>query len=135
MLKKLKHQQVLNSIIEWFTFEVEEYLAGRDPQVDTHCYTIIPHGETRMDEDFRKSRGFRPPNKELHQQIRKTYQLQLRGKLLFQILVRFLSASNRPIKHSIFALHEIAVKMTPSHELMSKLIREIKQRIAGIHSA
>ena len=130
-----KHQQVLDSIIEWFAFEVEEHLADRPPKVGYHCNQIVPPGQTNMSEEFRNSRGFRPPNEKLHQQIKKMYQLQLRGKLLFEILVRFLSASNRPIKHSIFALHEIAVKMTPSHELMSRLIREIKQRIAGIHSA
>ena len=125
-----EHQQVLDSIIEWFAFEVEEYLAGREAQVATHCNRVVPPGKTEIDQGFRQSRGFRPPNKELHQQIKDAYQLQLRGKLLFQMLSRFLNAPNRRPKYPILALHEIAFKMTPSHKLMDLLIREIERTIA-----
>ena len=126
-----EHQQVLDSIVEWFAFEVEEYLDDRDAQVNTHCNRIIPPGETRMDEGFRNSRGFRPPREERYQQIRGSYQLQLRGKTLFQVLVRFLSAANRQPKHSTYALYEIAVKMTSPQPLIDRLIGEIEKKIVG----
>ena len=126
-----EHQQVLDSIIEWFAFEVEEYLGDREAQVDKHCNEIVPIGETEMDHSFRNSRGFHPPDQALHQQIRAAYRLQLRGKSLFQVLVRFLSAPDRNVKHSTFGLYEIAFKMTPSHELMNQLIVEIERTIAG----
>ena len=125
-----EHRQVLDSIIEWFAFEVEEHLAGREPRVDTHCNEIVPLGQTAMDQGFRTRRGFRSPNEELHQQIKGAYQLQLRGKSLFQVLVRFLSASNRASKHSIFGLYEIAVKMTSPQPLIDRLIGEIERTIA-----
>ena len=125
-----EHQQVLDSIIEWFAFEIEEHLEGREAQVDKHCNEIVPIGETEMDQGFRQSRGFLPPDQALHQQIQAAYQLQLRGKLLFQMLSRFLNAPNRRPKYPILALHEIAFKMTPSHRLMSRLIDEIKRTIA-----
>ena len=125
-----EHQQVLDSIIEWFAFEVEEYLAGREAQVDKHCNEIVPIGKTEMNHSFRNSRRFRPPDQALHQQIKAAYRLQLRGKSLFQVLVRFLSAPDRDVKHSTLGLYEIAFKMTPSHKLMDRLIREIKQKIA-----
>ena len=121
-----EHEQVLDLIIEWFAFEVEEYLEGRDAQVDTHCNRVVPLGKTRMDEAFCKSRGFYPPNAKLHQQIKDAYQLQLRGKLLFQMLVRFLSASKRSVKHSIDSLYETAFKTASSHRLMDRLIQEIE---------
>ena len=126
-----KHRQVLDSIIEWFAFEVGEHLAGRDAQVDTHCNRVVPIGETEMDQDFRQIRRFRPPNEELHQQIKNEYQLQLRGKTLFQVLVRFLSAANRRPKHSTSGLYEIAVKMTSPQPLVDRLIGEIERTIAG----
>ena len=124
------HQQVLDLIIGWFAFEVEEHLAGREVQVDTHCNRVVPLGMTEMDNDFRNSRGFRPPDDKLHQQIKDAYRLQLRGKSLFEVLVRFLSASERNPKHSTTGLYEIAFKMTPSHELLNRLIREIERAIA-----
>ncbi len=124
------HQQVLVLIIEWFAFEVEEHLAGREVRVDTHCSRVVPPGKTEIDQGFRQSRGFRPPDEVLHQQIKDAYPLQLRGKTLFQVLVRFLSASDRDVKHSTFGLYEIAFKMTPTHELMDRLINIIERTIA-----
>lgn len=126
-----EHRQLLNTIVKWFAFEVEEFLAGRDHEFDHHCNEIVHLDQTVMDNDFRQRRGFRQPNSELEQQIREAYQLQLRGKQLFQMLVRFLSAPNRSAKYSYHGLHEIAFKMTTSHPLMSRLIQEIEQKIAA----
>ena len=125
-----KHRQVLEAIIEWFAFEVEEHLACRPAQVDKHCNEIVPLGQIEMDQNFCTRRGFRPPNEELHQQIKDEYQLQLRGKTLFQILVRFLSAPRRDAKHSTSGLYEIAVKMTSPHPLIDRLIGEIERAMA-----
>ena len=63
-----EHQQVLYAIIEWFAFEVEEFLAGRVAEVDRSCDEIVPPGETKMDEGFSTRRGFRAPDSELIQQ-------------------------------------------------------------------
>ena len=124
------HQQVLDAIVEWFAFEVEEYLANRSFEVAHHCNQIVPLGQTQIDENFRKSRGFHPPGEEIHRQIRKGHRLQLRGKQLFQMLVRFLSAPDRDSKFSYDNLNEMAFKMTPAHPLMSRLIHEIERTIA-----
>ena len=126
----LEHQQTLDAIVGWFAFEVEEYLADRPYKVSSHCNEVVPLGQTQMDENFRRSRGFHPPEEEIYRQIREAYQLQLRGKQLFQMLVRFLSASDRHIKHSIQGLYEIAFKMPDVHPLMRRLIDEIEQTIA-----
>ena len=130
-----EHRQLLDAIIEWFAFEVEKYLAGEDFEVAHHCNRVVPLGQTKMDEDFGKSRGFRPPGAEIHQQIRRGYQLQLRGRSLFEMLVRFLSAPARDGKHSIHGLYEIAFKMTPSHPLMAQLIQEIERTISDQRAA
>ena len=122
-----EHQQVLEAIIEWFAFEVEEHLACRPAQVDKHCNEIVPLGQNEMDQGFRNSRGFRSPNQTLHQRIKNAYQLQLRGKTLFQVLVRFLSAPDRRPKHSTSGLYEFAVKMTSPQPLMDRLIGEIER--------
>ena len=121
------------SIIEWFAFEVEEHLAGKDlHRVATTLQPSCPAwARTEMDQGFRNSRGFRSPNQTLHQRIKNAYQLQLRGKTLFQVLVRFLSAANRRPKHSTSGLYEFAVKMTSPQPLMDRLIGEIEQRYCG----
>ena len=126
-----EHRQLLDTIIKWFAFEVEEFLAGRTPEFDHHCNEVVHLGQTEMDDGFQKRRGFRSPNVAIYQQIREAYQLQLRGKQLFQVLVRFLSASNRSAKYSYHGLYEIAFKMTSFHPLMDRLIQEIEQKIAA----
>lgn len=104
----VEHSQLLDTIVSWFAFEVEELLAGRIPEFNHHCNEVVPEGQTEIDYDFLQRRGVCPPNSELQQQIKAAYQLQLRGKLLFQMLVRFLSKSNRRVKHSIHGLFEVA---------------------------
>ena len=126
-----EHRQLLDTIIEWFAFEVEEFLNGRTPEFNHHCNKVVPQGQTEMDNGFRQRRGFRRPNSKLLQEIKDAYQLQLRGKLLFQMLVRFLSKSNRQVKHRSHGLYEIAFKMTPFHPLMNRIIQEIEQKIAA----
>ena len=124
-----EHEKKLYAIIKWFAFEVEEFLAGSAPEVDRSCNVVVPPGKTDMDEDFSRRRGFRFPNVELIQQIKEAYQLKLRGKLLFEILVRFLNARGRGTKYNRYSLHEIAVKTSEPHPLMNQLIGEIEERL------
>jgi len=124
-----KHGQVLDSIIEWFAFEVEEHLTGKEAHVNTHCNEIVPIGETAIDQAFRARRGFRQPNAHLYQQIKDAYELQLRGKTLFEILIRFLNAPGRGTSYNFSTLYEIATKRTFSHPLVNRLLGEIKRTI------
>jgi len=62
--------------------------------------------------------------------IRREYQLKLRGKQLFQLLERFLNAPSRGTRYNVSSLHEIALKMTAAHPLMSRLMQEIEQAVA-----
>ena len=101
------HQQV-DSIIEWFAFEVEEYLAGRDAEVARHCNQVVPPGQTERDPGFCTRHGFRC-HPERIQQIKDAYQLQLRGKLLFEMLHRFLDAAGRPVRHNFPGLYDFWV--------------------------
>ena len=123
-------QQLLGTIAEWFAFEVEEYLAERHYEVSHHCDRVVPRGHAQIDEDFSRSRGFRPPRERMHRQIKRAYQLQLRGKQLFQILERFLNAPNRGTRYNVASLQEIALKMTPAHPLMGRLMQKIEQAVA-----
>lgn len=133
--ERTEYQQLLDSIVEWFAFEVERHLEGEDFEVAHHCNRVVPPGQKHVDDNFRKDRGFRPPSEEIHQQIRKGYQLQLRGKQLFQALERCLNAPHRDTRYNISSLREIAVKLPESHPLMSRLIQEIERTIADQKTA
>ena len=123
-----EHRQVLDSIIEWFAFEVEEHLACRPAHVATGLDTVVPPGTTEMDQGFRQSRGFRPPDAKRHQQMQAAYHLQLRGRLLFEMLIRFLNA-HPGSQYSNERLHETAFDRKPADELMDRFIREVEQKM------
>ena len=72
------------------------------------------------------------PTAERYQQIRETYGLQLRGKLLFQILLRFLNAAGRELRfqtthHGLFA---IALDRPVSSQLFDRLIQEVERTLS-----
>ncbi len=129
-----EHQQLRDAIVEWFAFEVEEYLAERDYKVSNHCNEVVPPGQTQIDACFRKMRGMRPPDEKIHLQILENYRLQLRGKLLFQMLIRFLSKSDQYRNFGYRKLYDFAFEMTPPHPLRDRLANEIERTITDQES-
>ena len=130
----VEHQKILDSISTWFAFTVEEYLSGNSPKLDLHCDAIVPRGKTELDADFCTRQGFQIPNPDRIQQIRSAYQLLLRGKQLFQLLVRFLSKPKHGFPNASinnYALYNIALKMPASHTLLERLMDEVKRKIAA----
>ena len=129
-----EHQQILDSISTWFAFAVEEYLAGNAPKLDLHCDEMVPPGKTELDAGFCTRQGFRIPNAEQVQQIRSAYQLLLRGKQLFQLLVRFLSKPTHGFEKASlndYALYNLALRMPAEHPLLDGLMEKVKQKIAA----
>lgn len=124
------HRETLESLVEWFAFEVEQQLDGCDAHINKHLDQIVPLGETKVDPNLLTSRQFRQPDAALHQQIKDDYQLQLRGKFLFQLLYRFLNAPGRGTRYNITTLHENAVKSDYSVRI-NRIISEVEQKIAG----
>ena len=129
-----EHQQILDAISTWFAFAIEEYLAGNAPKLDLHCDEMVPPGKTELDTGFCTRQGFRTPNAERVQQIRNTYQLLLRGKQLFQLLVRFLSKPTHGFEKASlndYALYNFALRMPEQQPLLDRLMEKVKGKIAA----
>ena len=129
-----EHQQILDAISTWFAFAVEEYLAGNAPKLDLHCDEMVPPGKTELDAGFCTRQGFRIPDVERVQQIRNTYQLLLRGKQLFQLLVRFLSKPTHGFEKASlndYALYNFALRMPEQQPLLNRLMEKVKDKIAA----
>lgn len=107
-----RHQQVLNSTIDWFAFGVEEFLNGNPIKVNFQLSEIVPEGEFKLDKDFCRRRGFRQPSPKIVQQIRNGYQFLLPGDFLFQVLARFLNIRGRDFNFNIASrrLYDIALE-------------------------
>ncbi|MCH8295764.1 DUF4435 domain-containing protein [Candidatus Poribacteria bacterium] len=121
-----EHTQVLKSLIEWFAFEVEEYRRGNEARVSTHPNEIVPPGTTNISPQFIAERGYRQPDHTTIAEIEEQYKLKLRGKTLFQLLVRYLSASSRKEKYSFYTLYKKAFKILEPHVYMERLVKKIE---------
>ena len=121
--------KVLDSLIKWFAFEVEEYRAGKEHQVDFHINQIVKWGETAMNSHFMALRGFQSPSQNTLLEIQSEYKLKIRGKILFELLTRYLSASKRKPKHSTQALYEIGIKLVKKQVDMERLISMLNQAL------
>ncbi len=128
-----RHQQVLNSTIEWFAFEVEEFLRGKPVKMDFQLSEIVREGELKLDKGFCERRGFSQPSPKLVQQIRDRYQFLLPGDFLFQVLARFLNIRGRDFNFNIAgrSLYDIALEMHDSQRKspLYTLIQKIEDQL------
>jgi hypothetical protein len=124
----VEHHLLVEAIGRWFAFEVEEHRAGRPPQVDTKVGDVVRPGTTEIHTGFIVKRGYTPAAPETVREVVDDYQRNIRGKQLFEMLLRFLSASGRAATHSKAGLYEICVK-TRGHPNVARLMAEIRSRL------
>lgn len=140
---KTEYDQVLDSISMWFAYKVEEYLEKNLPPpekilrsfqdeehvyVGLHCNRIVPMGNTTLAPDLE----FLPADHERVKEVRKEYNLQLRGKLLFQLLVRFLNKPTQGFREatvSYYSLYNDAITVPESDQLFARFENEVQDRL------
>lgn len=136
-----QYDQVLDSISTWFAFKVEEYLEKNPPPptkvflslrdeepvaVGLHCSKIVPVGGTTLASGLESLSLSHQRVKE----IRGAYHLQLRGKLIFQLLHRFLNNPDQGFQKALInydALYNEA--LSRSDELFSRLEKAIQEKL------
>ena len=140
---KAEYDQALDSISMWFAYKVEEYLDKNPPppkkvfqsfrdeehvDVGHRLRRIIPVEKTTLAPNLE----FLPSNHETVRTVRKAYHLQLRGKLLFQLLVRFLNKPKQGFQDatvSYYGLYNDAIAVPESDQLFSRLENEVQEKM------
>ncbi len=128
--ERSEHIRLLGIVCRWFAFEVLEFQAGRSPQQATHINRVVDFSTMDIAEDFRATRGYIEPDTNLVIQLMSDYRLQLRGKTLLQVIVRFLSDSSRNPKYSYAAVIELCLKLYPNNPHIHRIVREIRATLA-----
>lgn len=131
-------KRLRDAVVEWFAFEYEEFQIrelASDTAVGTHLKDLVPIGSTRMDSDFLKKRKFRKPDSDLVEKFKSEYNLRVAGKLLFQMLARFLGDFDRARRYpgsqvyKLKQMYEMAGKNT-SNRKTKRLIEAIEAELA-----
>lgn len=120
----------LNSFIDYYAFEIENFLNGRKYCFRNHPQHIICETKNEVRREFLESINFSDPKKEIRKDLEERYDILIRGKSLFGLLTRILSKQSRQIKHSKMSLLEHCYRTHKSQRFIS-LIVEVQARISA----
>lgn len=138
---KTEYDHTLDAISMWFAYKVEEYLEKnplektfesiRDEEhvdVAHHLNRIIPPDKATLSPDLE----FLPSDHKRVREVGKAYHLQLRGKLLFELLVRFLNKPKQGFRDATVSYHGLyndAITVSESDLLFSRLEDEVQEKL------
>ncbi|MYA68867.1 DUF4435 domain-containing protein [Candidatus Poribacteria bacterium] len=136
-----EYDQILDAISMWFAYKVEEYLEKNPPEkifesirdeehvdVAYHLNQVVPPEKTTLSPDLE----FLSSDHERVREVRSAYHLQLRGKLLFQLLVRFLNKPKQGFTDATVSYHGLyndAITVPESNQLFSRLEKEVQEKL------
>lgn len=120
----------LHNFIEYYAFEVENFLDGKPYSFRNHPQHIICEEKNEIKKEFLESINFTSAKKETKDKLKKEYNVLIRGKSLFALLTRILSNQGRQIKHSKMSLLEHCYRTHKSPNFIN-LIGEVHNRISA----
>ncbi|MBD1876112.1 DUF4435 domain-containing protein [Nodosilinea sp. FACHB-131] len=134
---KLDHELLREVIGKWFAFEVNKYKQETSMcskptlRVAVHINVVSPPGLNTICPNFSKKIEYSEPDEVALDYVFREYNLNVRGKQLFQMLSRFLSKSGRFSSFSEKNLIEIALKQNDNY-LIDELLLQIQHRLNTI---
>lgn len=124
---------LIGSLSRWQAFHVVAFTASGSCKCDYHLNQIAPPPGTSLCSRHLSSISFSEPPDELVSLIGKSYSLSLRGKTLFQAILRFLSSSSRASKYSKANLLELGAKIP--NDCIDRICNEIRSAALSLVSA
>ncbi len=123
--ERFEFETTIKEICRWFAFEVEKYFRSEEFIVRYSIYEICRDHPSKLCSKFLAEIGFKEPDGELLNDIILNYKLKLRGKQIFQVLVRILATKDRYSSFSKDNLIEIALRVNQKNIYINNLIKKI----------
>jgi hypothetical protein len=120
----------LNSFIEYYAFEIENYLDGKDFCFRKHPQHILCEIQHTVKQEFLEEINFIKADDKIENDLKENYDILIRGKSLFALVTRILSNKKRQIKHSKASLLEHCYRVHKS-EMFTRLLNEIENKICA----
>ncbi|MEC0106887.1 DUF4435 domain-containing protein [Paenibacillus taichungensis] len=128
--EKQEMLKIIHEISRWFAFEVELYRTDQEMNINFHINEVLSEDKKTLSSTFLKRRNFSEPSKETLAEVLEDYDLKVRGKILFDLLLYFLSSPKRRSKYSRDNLLEMCLKVGNGDPYIKRLIENINQTIA-----
>jgi len=120
-------EATIKEICRWFAFEVEKYIRDEEFNVRYSIYKICPDHPSKLCSKFLVEIKFKEPDEELLNDIILNYKLKLRGKQIFQALVRILITKDRYSSFSKDNLIELSLRVNQRNIYINNLIEKISR--------
>jgi hypothetical protein len=125
--EEVNFRVALKNFIHYYAFEVEQFNKKLVFNFSNHPNQVLDEVHN-LDTTFLGKINYATPTNETIEYLNKEYDLLIRGKSLFALLLRFLSHTNREIKHSKKSLCETSFKLT-ENPLIVELMTKIEDRL------
>lgn len=116
---------LIHQLAVWFAFEIGKFLNSGHSDCGVHINRVCP--EETLCEQYKRFIQFIDPDVVVVENVLNRYEQCLRGKSLFEALIRFLSHKDRVSKFSKYNLMELGVKM--ENDKVRSLISRINDRL------
>jgi Protein of unknown function (DUF4435) len=117
------------SFIKYYAFQLENFRNEVEFQFKHHPKSILKV-DYALNLEAIKQYKFTEPKKETVEYLSANYDLLVRGKSLFDLLLIFLSHSKRPVKHNRFSLLEHTCKLMTNNAL-PLLLEQINKQLSN----
>ena len=128
--ERARHTQLLHTVCRWFVFEILEYSSGRRCEVATRINRVVDYDAGDIHHLFIAHRGYSEPPPERVIDLMENYKLHLRGKTLFEILIRFLSSPGRSARYGYDNIIDICLKLQPDNEYIERLVSRVRAALS-----
>ena len=117
----------LNNFITYYAFEVDQFNKKLIYNFSNHPNQVL-NDSHELNQNFLNKINFNAPSPETISYLEREYDLLIRGKSLFALLLRFLSSQKRDVKHSKKSLCETSFKLGANEHLI-KIMQQIEERL------
>ena len=87
-----RFERLINNVSEWYAYEIEKLLSTESGNTKISISGLNPNIVAKnsdfLEKAFLIERGYQQPSEELCQKIKNDYKLLLRGKILFELMLR-----------------------------------------------
>jgi hypothetical protein len=126
----VKFEKARTTFIRYYAFQLENFRNGRLFQFADNPKRVLK-SDNSLDVEAIKQYKFTEPTKETIDYLTAHYDLLIRGKSLFELLLIFLGHAKRPAKHTRSSLLEYACKLLINNTL-SRLLEQINEQLDEI---
>jgi hypothetical protein len=125
--ERKRYEILKSSLLPWYVSQVEKYFKGESFKLNHKIWEIIERDSLDVKEHILSESFNEAVDLDLKEKIVKNYNMLLRGKLIFDMLVLFLSDSNRKPKYSREHIFDLCIKMPNDKKYIDRYINRINE--------